>query len=147
MVNNHIIDILVIAKRKKSRQVRIISGQKELSHSLPMGKLKSRALLPHLYISIMVGRTHFLNVGLTGLQLKNPCSSHNYFGMTLRKYVFDVTAVGCNSVKVEIKFHLKHKLHFPSAQLMLRQMHLTNVSESINFLGKVLTFNKCEYEL
>ena len=35
------------------------------------------------------------------------------------------------SVKVEIKFHLECKLHFPSAQLMLRQMHCTNVSESI----------------
>ena len=36
-----------------------------------------------------------------------------------------------NSVNVEIKFHLEFKLRFPSAQLMLRQMHLTNVSESI----------------
>ena len=35
------------------------------------------------------------------------------------------------SVEAEIKFHLKCKLHFPCAQLMLRQMHLTNVSESI----------------
>ena len=55
-----------------------------------------------------------------------------------RKYVFDVTSVGqrsspwtCNSVKVEIKFHLECKLHFPSAQLMIRQMHLTIVFESI----------------
>ena len=52
--------------------------------------------------------------------------------------VFDVTSVGqrsspwtCNSVKVGIKFHLECKLHFPSAQLMLRQMHLTKVFESI----------------
>ena len=36
-----------------------------------------------------------------------------------------------NSMKVEIKFHLDCKLHFPCAELMLRQMHLTNVSESI----------------
>ena len=36
----------------------------------------------------------------------------------------------CNSVKVDIKFHVECKLHFPSAQLMLRQMHLTNVPES-----------------
>ena len=62
------------------------------------------------------------------------CASH----MTPRKYVFDVTYVGqrsspwtYNSVKVERKFHLECKLHFPSAQFMLRQMHLTNVSESI----------------
>ena len=33
----------------------------------------------------------------------------------------------CNSVKVEIKFHLECKLHFPSAQ----PMHLTKLSESI----------------
>ena len=58
--------------------------------------------------------------------------------LTPRKYVFDVTSIGqrsslstCNSVKVEMKFHLECKLHFPSAQLMLRQMHSTNVSESI----------------
>ena len=57
---------------------------------------------------------------------------------TPRKYVFDVTSVGqlslpwtYNSVKVEIKFHLECKLHFLSAQLMLRQMHLTKVVESI----------------
>ena len=50
----------------------------------------------------------------------------------------DVTSIGqrslpwtYNSVKVEIKFLLECKFHFPSAQLMLRQMHLTNVSESI----------------
>ena len=56
-----------------------------------------------------------------------------------RKYVFYFTSIGqrsspwtCNSVKVEKKFHLEYKLHFPSARLMLRQMHLTNyVSESI----------------
>ena len=53
-----------------------------------------------------------------------------------------------NSVKVEIKFHLECKLHFPCTQLLLRQMHLTNVSRpSIEFLGLVLKFNKCEYEL
>ena len=52
--------------------------------------------------------------------------------------IFDVTSVGqrltpwtCNSVKVEIKFHLECELHCPCAQLMLRQMHLTNASESI----------------
>ena len=57
---------------------------------------------------------------------------------TTRKYVFDVTSIGqrsspwtCNSVKVEMKFHLECKLHFPSAQFMLRQLHLTNLSESI----------------
>ena len=72
-----------------------------------------------------------------------------------RKYVFDVTSVGqrsspwtCNSVKVEKKIHLECKLYFPSAQLMLRQMHLTKVSRlSIEFLGWVLTSNKREYEL
>ena len=54
------------------------------------------------------------------------------------EYVFDVTSVGqcsspwtCNSVKVEIKFHLECKLHFPSVQLILRQIHLTKVFESI----------------
>ena len=36
----------------------------------------------------------------------------------------------CNSVKVEIKFHLECKLHFPCAHLMLQKTHLTNVSES-----------------
>ena len=51
-----------------------------------------------------------------------------------RKYIFDVTSIGqrsspwpCNSVKVEIKFHLKCKLHFLCAHLLLR---LKNVSES-----------------
>ena len=55
-----------------------------------------------------------------------------------RKYVYDVISIGqrsspwtWNSVKVESKFHLECKLHLPSAQLLLRQMHLTNVSESI----------------
>ena len=75
--------------------------------------------------------------------------------MAPRKYVFDVTSVGqrsspwtCNSVKVEKKIHLECNIHFPSAQLMLRQMHLTKVSRlSIEFLGRVLTFNKREYEL
>ena len=36
-----------------------------------------------------------------------------------------------NSVEVEMKFHLECKIHFPSSQLMLRKMHSTNVSESI----------------
>ena len=36
-----------------------------------------------------------------------------------------------NSLKVEIKFHLECKLHFPSAQLMWRQVCLAKVSESI----------------
>ena len=56
-------------------------------------------------------------------------------GSTSRKYVFDVTFVGqrsppwrCDSVRVEIKFQLECKLHFPSAQLI---MHLTIVYESI----------------
>ena len=41
--------------------------------------------------------------------------------------VFDVTSTGqrwspwpCNSVEVEMKFHLECEFHFPSAQLMLR---------------------------
>ena len=34
----------------------------------------------------------------------------------------------CNSVKVKMMLHLECKFHFPSAQLMLQQMH---VSESI----------------
>ena len=45
-----------------------------------------------------------------------------YDQWTPRKYVFNVISVGqrssqwtCNSVKVEIKFHLECKLHFPSA--------------------------------
>ena len=47
-------------------------------------------------------------------------------------------------VKVEIKFHLECKLHFPSAQLMLRQMHLRNVYNkasrlSTEFVDEVLT--------
>ena len=63
-----------------------------------------------------------------------------YFGGfgTPRKYVFDVTSVGqrsspwtCKLTESRYKFHLECKLHFPSAQLMLRQIHLTNVSESI----------------
>ena len=41
----------------------------------------------------------------------------------------------CNSVKDEIKFHLECQLHFPSAQLMLRQMHLTNICETLNKRG------------
>ena len=54
------------------------------------------------------------------------------------KFVFDITSIGqrlspwpCNSVEVEMKFHLECKLHFPCAQLMLRQTHFTNVPESI----------------
>ena len=51
---------------------------------------------------------------------------------------FDVTSIvqrsspwPCNSVEVEMKFHLECKFHFSCAQLMLRQMHFANVSESI----------------
>ena len=40
--------------------------------------------------------------------------------------------------RVDIKFRPERKPHFPSAQLMLRQMHLTNVSESIEAV--VLSF-------
>ena len=54
-------------------------------------------------------------------------------------------------VKVEIKFHLECRLHFPCAQLMLRQMHWTNASKSIEAKYWVswvsFDFNKCEYEL
>ena len=57
---------------------------------------------------------------------------------TPRKYVFDVTSIGqrsspwtCKLSGSRDKFQLDCKLHFPSAKLMLRQMHLTNVSESI----------------
>ena len=57
---------------------------------------------------------------------------------TAWKYVFDVTSVGqrsspwtCDLVKVELKFHLECKLHFLGAPLRLRQIHLTDVSESI----------------
>ena len=64
--------------------------------------------------------------------------------MTPPKYVFYVIFIGqrsspwsCNSVKVEIKFHLDCKLHFPSAQSMLRQMHLRNVSESTEAMYRV----------
>ena len=53
-------------------------------------------------------------------------------------YVFGVTSIGqrssswtCSSVKVETKFHPECKLHFPCAQLMLRKIHLTSVSESM----------------
>ena len=52
--------------------------------------------------------------------------------------VFNVTSVGqrsspwtCHSVKVEIKFRLECKLHFPRTRIMLRQTHLANVSQSI----------------
>ena len=38
----------------------------------------------------------------------------------------------CNSMKVDIKFHLECKLRFPFAQLLLRQIHLTNLSVSID---------------
>ena len=54
------------------------------------------------------------------------------------------------SVKVEIKFHLECKLHFPGAELRLRQMHLTNLSESIEakYCVSWLSFDvsKREYE-
>ena len=57
---------------------------------------------------------------------------------TPRKYVFDVTSIGQRSSPWTRKlsesrdtFHLECELHLPSAQLMLRQMHFTNVSESI----------------
>ena len=45
--------------------------------------------------------------------------------------------------KVEITLHFECKLHFPSAQLMLRQMHLANVSESIEvkYWVSSLSFN------
>ena len=46
-----------------------------------------------------------------------------------------------NSVKGEMKIHLECKLHFPSAQLMLWQMHLTNVSESIEAKYWVSSFD------
>ena len=50
-----------------------------------------------------------------------------------------------------MKFHLECKLHFPSAQLMLRKMHLTNVSESTEaeYWVSCLRFyvKKREYEL
>ena len=36
-----------------------------------------------------------------------------------------------NSGKFKVTFHFKCKLHFPGAQLMLRQIHLTDPSESI----------------
>ena len=58
----------------------------------------------------------------------------------IAEIVFYVTSVGqrsspwtCNSVKVKVKFQVKCKLHFPSAQVMLRQMHLTDASESIDW--------------
>ena len=85
------------------------------------------------------------------------CPAHSF--PTLQKYVFDLTSIGqrslpwpSNSVEVEMKFHIKSMHHFPSAQLMLQQMHLTNVDLkvsmlSIEFLGWVLTFNKCEDKL
>ena len=47
-------------------------------------------------------------------------------------------AMACNSVKVEIKFHLECKLHFLCAQLMLRQLHLTNVSENIEATVRII---------
>ena len=63
--------------------------------------------------------------------------AHRWGSQTPRKYVFYVTSVGqrsspwpCNSVKVELN-HLECKLNFPSAQLMLRQMHLMKVFERI----------------
>ena len=55
-----------------------------------------------------------------------------------RGNVFDVTSVGqrsspwmCKLSESRDKFHLECKLHFPSAQLILRRMHLTTVSASI----------------
>ena len=57
---------------------------------------------------------------------------------TPRKYVFDVTSVGqrsspwtCELSESRDKFHLECKLHFPSAQLILRQIHSTTVPASI----------------
>ena len=81
--------------------------------------------------------------------------NQNYMGTTPRKYVLDVTSVGqrsspwtCSSVKIEMKFHLECKLHFPSAILMLRQMLLTNVFESIEatyWVSWLSTFKKRKY--
>ena len=57
---------------------------------------------------------------------------------TPRKYVFDITSISqcsspwtCKLNEIRDTFHLECKLHFPSAQLMLWQMHLANASESI----------------
>ena len=44
---------------------------------------------------------------------------------------FRWSAWPCNSVKIEIKFCLECMLCFPCAQIMLRQMHRTNLSVSI----------------
>ena len=78
---------------------------------------------------------------------------------TPRKYVFDVTSVGqcsspwtCKLSESRDKFHLECKLHFPSAQLILRQMHLTTVSASIevkywvSWLVLMLTSVKTSYQ-
>ena len=64
------------------------------------------------------------------------CQFKVNLGLTfMQKYVFDVTSIGQRSspwtCESRDKFHLECKLHFASAQPMLRQMHLTNVSESI----------------
>ena len=73
------------------------------------------------------------------------------------KYVFDVTSIGrrsspwtCNSESRD-KCSPRVKLHCPSAQLMLRRLHSTNLSESIEakYWVSWLRFgvNKREYEL
>ena len=79
-------------------------------------------------------RLVLLNV-LKNRAFRRPLALNGEVVRTPRKYVFDVTSIGqrlspwpCNSVKFQMKFHLECKLHFPSAQLMLRQMLSTKVS-------------------
>ena len=95
-----------------------------------------------IVIRYAVATSAKLPVTIVARQATSKCCSYNFtsnqWSPTPRKYVFDVTSIGqhsspctCNSVKVEIQFHLEKKLYFPSAQLMLRQMHSKNLSESI----------------
>ena len=87
--------------------------------------------------------------GDQGVSSPNPAlSQQEGRGGTPRKCVTSVgqrlTPRPCNTMKVEIKRHLACELRSSCAQLMLRKIHLTNVSESIAeawhwVLGQVLT--------
>ena len=64
-------------------------------------------------------------------------------GQTPRKYVFDVTSVGqrsspwqCNSVKVEVKFHLESEICFVCAQVILLRLMQTTVEQGIGGVFK-----------
>ena len=131
-------------------------GLLSLSHvtrglGLPAAAHSITALSP---TRAVLSRIEPTNLGLSGWTKGNKTVNSQSISLkprTPRKYEVDVTSIGqrsspwtCNSVKVEIKFHLECKLHFPSAQLMLRKCiksiqrtHLKVSRLSIEFLGEV----------